>query len=141
MYNTRVLWKIAFQMKIDNLVKIMICFVIFFLNFSYVWISFQSCVDLHVKNSNVDFRLNRVRIDFDRDRYVELFRIVNETNPLVFNWNEHEFMSNRSLFAKFMHFFEILIIFVDVFFINQNVNIIDFFEKLRVCFEFIAHFQ
>jgi hypothetical protein len=27
----------------------------FFLNFSYVWISFQSCVDLHVENSNVDF--------------------------------------------------------------------------------------
>jgi hypothetical protein len=42
----------------------------FFLNFSYVWVLFQSCVDLHVKNSNVDSRLNRVRINFDRDHHV-----------------------------------------------------------------------
>jgi hypothetical protein len=64
MYNIRMLRKIALQMKIDNIVKIIICFVIF-LSFSYVWILFQSCVDLYVENSNIDFWFNLVRIDFD----------------------------------------------------------------------------
>jgi hypothetical protein len=50
-------------------------------------------------------------------------------------------MSNRSSFAKFVHSFEISTIFVDVLFVNQNINIIDVFEKFRVRFEFIAHFQ
>jgi hypothetical protein len=112
----------------------------FFLNFSYVWISFQSCVDLHVENSNIDSRLNRVRVNLDRDRHVELFRIFDEMNQFVFNWSEHKFMSNRSSFAELVHFFEISTIFVDVFFINQYVNIIDVLKKFCVRFEFVAHF-
>jgi hypothetical protein len=57
----------------------------FFLEFSYVWISFQSCVDLHVENSNVDSRLNRVRVNLDRDRHVKLLRISDEMNQFVFD--------------------------------------------------------
>jgi hypothetical protein len=112
----------------------------FFLNFSYVWTSFQSCVDLHVENSNVDFRLNRVRIDLDRDRHVELFRVFDEVNQFVFNRSEHKFMSNHSSFAELVHSFEISTIFVDDFFINQNVDIINVLEKFRVYFEFVTHF-
>ncbi len=112
----------------------------FFLNFSYVWISFQWYVDLHVENSNVDSRLNRVRIDLDCDRHVEFLRIFDEMNQLVFDRSEHEFMSNRSSFAEFVHFFEISTVFVDALFINQYVNIIDVFEKSHVRFEFVAHF-
>ncbi len=61
-------------------------------------------------------------------------------NQLVFDRSEHEFMSNRSLFAELVHSFEISTVFVDALFINQNVDIIDVFEKSRVRFEFVAHF-
>jgi hypothetical protein len=113
----------------------------FFLNFSYMWISFQSCIDLHIENSNVNFRLNRVRIDFDRDRHVEFFRIFDDMNQFVLNRNKHEFMSNHSSLAKFVHFFEISTVFVNVFFVNQNINIIDVFKKFRVRFEFVVFFK
>ncbi len=61
-------------------------------------------------------------------------------NQLVFDRDEHEFMSNRSSFAELVHSFEISTIFFDAFFIDQNVDIIDVFEKSRVHFEFVAHF-
>ncbi len=95
---------------------------------------------MQIENSNIDFRLNRVRIDLNRDRHVELLQIFDEMNQFVFNRNENEFMSNRSSLAKFVHSFQISTIFVDVLFINQYIDIIDVFKKSRVRFEFVAHF-
>ena len=113
----------------------------FFLNFSYVRVSFQSCVNLHVENSNIDFRLHRVRVNFDRDRHVKFFRIFDEMYQFILDQSEYEFMSNRSSFAKFMHFFKISTVFVNVLFVDQNIDVIDVFEKSCVRIEFVIHFQ
>jgi hypothetical protein len=93
----------------------------FFLNFSYVRISFQTNVDLNFQNSYVDFRLYRARFDLDRDC--------------------EKLMSNRSFFAKFVYSFQIWTIFIRAFIVNQNVHIICVFQRLCINFEFIAHFQ
>jgi hypothetical protein len=76
----------------------------FLLNFLHMRISFQSRVNLYLEYSNVDFRLNRIRVDFDRDCHVKLFRIFDEMNQLIFDRDKHKFMTNRLSLAKLVHF-------------------------------------
>jgi hypothetical protein len=96
---------------------------------------------LYIENLNVNFKSNRVRVDFDRDRHVEFFRIFNKMNQFKFDQNKHKFMSNRSAFTKLVHFFEISTIFIDVFFVNQYIDVVNVFEKARVRVEFVVHFE
>jgi hypothetical protein len=111
------------------------------LNFSYVRILFQTNVDLNFEKFYVDFRLYRVRFNLDRDYHVKLLWIFDEVNQLVFNRDEQEFVSNRSIFAKLVYSFQSFAIFIRVFVVNQNVHIVCVFQKFRINFEFIAHLQ
>jgi hypothetical protein len=113
----------------------------FLLNFSYMRISFQTNVDLNLQNSYVDFRLYDARLDLDRDYHVELFWIFEKMNQFVFNRDEQEFVSNRSSFAELVYSFQIFAIFIRAFVVNQNVHIVCVSQRLRINFEFVAHFQ
>ncbi len=113
----------------------------FFLNFSYVWISFQTNVDLNFQNSYVDFRLYRARFDLDRDCHVKLLWIFDKMNQLVLNWDEQKLVSRRSFFAELVYLFQISAVFIRAFVVDQNVHIVCVFQKSRINFEFIAHFQ
>ncbi len=113
----------------------------FFLNFSYVRISFQTNVDLNFQNSYVDFRLYRARFNLDRDCHVKLLWIFNEVNQLVLNRNKQRFVSSRSSFAELVYSFQTSAVFIRAFVVNQNVHIVCVFQKFRIDFEFIAHLQ
>jgi hypothetical protein len=106
-----------------------------------VRILFQTSVDLHAQDSYVRFRLYDIWFDFDRDRHVELLKILSEMNQLVLRRSKDKLVSSRSFLAQFVYSFEIFAIFVRAFFVNENVHIIDIFQRSCVDLESVAHFQ
>jgi hypothetical protein len=62
-------------------------------------------------------------------------------NQLILNRDEQEFVSSRSSFAELVYSFQISEVFIRAFVVSQNVHIVCVFQKSRIDFEFIAHFQ